>query len=76
MEDSLKKILTLQDPDIAMGGVEEEMLVFLQTHHSQGRWRTHQFKELERENEEAPELELKPLPSNLKYACILLFLYR
>lgn len=76
IQDPLEKILTLQGLGMIEGGEEEEFLMFLQAHHSQKNWSNHRFEELEWGNtpkpkpsiEEAPELDLKPLPANMKYA--------
>jgi hypothetical protein len=75
-QDPLEKVLTVQGLGMTEGGEEEEFLKFLQAHHPQKNWSNHRFEDLERGNtpkpkpsvEEAPELELKPLPSNMKYA--------
>lgn len=76
IEDTLEKILTIEDHDILVGNEDEEILLYLGAHQLQGKWRDRRFEELEKGNapkykpsiEEAPELELKPLPSNLKHA--------
>ncbi|PNX93836.1 hypothetical protein L195_g016998, partial [Trifolium pratense] len=74
-QDPLEKVLTVQGLGMIEGGEEEEFLKFLQAHHPQKNWSNHRFEDLELGNtpkpkpsiEEAPELELKPLPSNMKY---------
>jgi len=76
IQDPLEKIITLQGLGMIEGGEEEEFLMFLQARHFQKNWSNHRFEELEWGKtakpkpsiEEALELDLKPLPANMKYA--------
>lgn len=83
MPDPLEKVLTLHGLGMVKGGEEEKLLMFLQTHHPEKNWSNHIFEELEWDNttwtqpsiEEAPELELKTLPVNMKYVFLHPFLF-
>lgn len=44
MVDPVEKFLTLQDPNMLMGGEEEEILMFLQAHHSQRSWKNKKLR--------------------------------